>query len=146
MWMKREFLLLAVIHAFAIFPAWAHHAYSAEYDENKPIRLEGTIALMEWVNPHAVIHVDVRNSDGSISRWAIQSNSPNTLLRRGITKKSVEPGMKVVIEGYQARNGSTSAVGAVMTFGDGRAIFLGSRIEWPWPPKARNGVPNPDNQ
>ena len=146
MYIRRLVLFLALIHAFVMLPAWGHHAYLAEYDDTKPIRLEGTIAGMEWVNPHAVIHVDVKNADGSVASWSIENNSPNTLLRRGLTKKSVEPGMKVTIEGYQARNGGNKALGAVMTFSGGRSIVLGSRIEWPWPPKTPATAPASDGK
>ena len=107
-------------------PTWAHHSFAAEFDANKLVKLHGTVTQMEWVNPHAWIHINVRNPDGTTTEWMIEGNTPNGLLRRGFTKKSLEPGTEVFIEGYQAKSGDNKANGASITFKDGKKLFLGS--------------------
>lgn len=104
----------------------AHHAFSAEFDEKKPVKLVGTVSRVEWVNPHAWIHVDVKNPDGTVTEWAIEGGTPNTLLRRGLTKNSLPVGTEIVVEGYQAKAGGPRANGRDLTFKDGRKLFLGS--------------------
>jgi hypothetical protein len=138
----RRFVPTLSFFAVAALPVTAHHSYSAEFNEAKPIRLIGIITEMEWVNPHCVIHVDVRNAEGSLSNWAVEGNSPNTLLRRGLTKRSIAPGTEVIVEGYQARNGSNTVAGVEIVFNDGRSVFLGSHLEWPWPPRTRPSPPD----
>jgi len=122
--------LAAGVAATALFlsvmAAFAHHAFSAEFDVNKPIRLEGTVAKMEWVNPHAWIHIDVKKPDGSTERWMIEGGTPNTLFRRGVTKDSLLPGTTIIVTGYQAKDGSLKGNGRDLTFADGRKLFLGS--------------------
>jgi len=114
---------LAILLAAA--QAWAHHAFAAEFDINKPVKLQGTVTQMEWINPHAWIHIDVKGSDGKITSWMVEGGSPNILLRRGFTKKSLEKGTEVIVEGYQAKNGENMANGANITFKDGKRLFLG---------------------
>jgi Family of unknown function (DUF6152) len=104
----------------------AHHAFAAEFDANKPVSFKGTITKMEWVNPHTWLHVDVRKPDGAVENWAIEAGTPNVLFRRGFTKESLLPGTEVVVEGYQAKDGSHRANGRDLTFPDGRKLFLGS--------------------
>ena len=103
----------------------AHHAFAAEFDINKPVKLQGVVTGMEWINPHAWIHIDVKGADGRITSWMVEGGSPNILLRRGFTKKSLEKGTEVIVEGYQAKNGENSANGANITFKDGKRLFLG---------------------
>lgn len=107
-------------------PAWAHHSFAAEFDRSKVVNITGTIIKMEWVNPHAWIHVAAKNPDGTTTEWMIEANTPNGLLRRGFTKKSLEEGTEVIIRGYQAKSGDNKANGSTMTFKDGKKLFLGS--------------------
>jgi hypothetical protein len=106
--------------------AWAHHAFSAEFDSQKPIELRGTVVRMEWVNPHTWIHIDVKGPGGTTERWMIEGGPPNSLLRRGFTKKSLVPGTEVFVEGFRAKDRSRKANGRDVTFTDGTKLFLGS--------------------
>jgi hypothetical protein len=122
---------LAVILAaggllLAAAPAWAHHAFAAEFDADKPIKFKGTVTKMEWINPHAWIHLDVKGEDGTVTSWMIEAAAPNALLRRGWTKNSLLAGTEIVIEGYQAKDGANRGNGSVITFTDGRKLFVGS--------------------
>src|SRR5450432_4014522 len=99
----------AAVVAMAILagaPVWAHHAFAAEFDAKKPVKLRGTVTKMEWINPHARIHVDVMGPDGKVVSWMIEAGTPNTLFRRGFTKDSLAKGTEILIDGYQAKDGS----------------------------------------
>jgi len=111
---------------YAGVPVNAHHAFSAEFDQTVPIKLEGTVAKMEWVNPHAWIYVDVKKSDGSVEQWKIEGGTPNALFRRGFTKDSLKTGTAIVVTGYRAKDGTLKGNGRDLTFPDGRKLFLGS--------------------
>jgi hypothetical protein len=110
----------------AAAPAWAHHAFAAEFDAKKPIHLEGVVSKVELINPHAWIHVDVKAADGKVTTWMIEAGSPNVLLRRGFTKTTVPNGTPVVVDGYQSKDGSMRGNGRDITLPDGRKLFLGS--------------------
>ena len=106
--------------------AWAHHAFAAEFDINQPVKLQGKVQKMEWINPHAWIHVDVKKPDGSVESWMVEFGTPNTLLRRGFTRESLKPGTEILVEGYQAKDGANRAVGANLTYAkDGKRLFMG---------------------
>ena len=110
----------------AALPAWAHHSFASEFDVSKPVKLQGTVTQMEWINPHSWIHIDVKGPDGKIVPWMVEGGSPNALLRRGFTKAALPAGTEILIEGYQAKDGSNRANGRDITFADGRKLFLGS--------------------
>jgi hypothetical protein len=118
-------LIAAGLLLFAI-PVWAHHAFAAEFDENKQIKVRGTVTKMEWINPHAWLHISVKGNDGAIVNWDIELGPPNALIKRGWTKNSLPAGTELLVEGYQAKDGSFRANGRDITFPDGKKLFAGS--------------------
>jgi hypothetical protein len=104
----------------------AHHAFTAEFDTKKPVKLRGTIAKIEMVNPHSWIYIDVKNDDGTTSQWMLEAGSPNVLVRRGFSKAAIPKGTEVIFEGFQAKDGSNRANGRDITFPDGKKLFIGS--------------------
>jgi hypothetical protein len=117
---------MAAVLAFGPGSALAHHAFSAEFDANKPVQLLGSVVKVEWINPHTWIHIDVKEPDGKTTRWMIEGGTPNTLLRSGLTRDSLPPGTEIRVDGYRAKNGTNRANGRDLTFADGRKLFMGS--------------------
>jgi len=107
-------------------PASAHHAFAAEFDAKRPVKLRGTVTKMEWINPHAWVHIDVKKDDGSVEEWMIEAGTPNTLLRRGFTRDSLKPGTEIIVDGYQSKDGSLRANGRDVTLPSGQTLFLGT--------------------
>jgi len=107
-------------------PMRAHHAFSAEFDATKPLKLEGAVTEVEWINPHTWIHIAVKSSDGKTDDWMIEGGTPNTLLRRGFTEDSLKVGTVIKIDGYQAKDGTNKANGRDLTLPDGRKLFMGT--------------------
>ena len=132
------FVLVAGVLFLAAVPMWAHHAFAAEFDASKPIKLKGTVTKMEWINPHAWIHIDVKGEDGKVSPWMIEAAAPNALLRRGFTKNSLLTGMEILVEGYQAKDAAQRANGSMITFADGRKLFVGSSAGEPGAPPRKD--------
>ena len=124
--MKGMVATLVLLILWAVTPASAHHAFAAEFDAKKPIKLRGTVTKMEWINPHAWIHIDVKKADGTVDEWMVEAGTPNTLLRRGFTKDSLKAGTEIVVDGYQSKDGSLRANGRDVTLPDGKTLFLGS--------------------
>src|SRR5579862_3033152 len=120
--------LAGVAMFFAPSPARAHHAFAAEFDGNKPIKfVDATVTKWQLINPHSWIYVDVKQPDGTVQNWAIEAGSPNVLLRRGITKDTLKPGDKIIVEGYQSKDGSHRANGRDLRLPNGQQLFLGSQ-------------------
>jgi hypothetical protein len=117
-------------------PVSAHHAFAAEFDATKPLKLHGTVTKMEWINPHAWIHIDVKNPDGTVTNWMVEGGSPNTLLRNGFTKNSLPPGTEIVVDGYQSKDESNKMNGRDITLPDGRKLFVGSAGQGSAPEKS----------
>ena len=123
--------LFRVIAAAALLvstgvPVLAHHSFAAEFDANKAVTIKGKVVEVEWVNPHSWIHIDVASPDGKVERWAVEGGAPNALLRRGWTKNSLPPGIEIIVEGFQAKDGAFRANGRDITFPDGKRLFIGS--------------------
>ncbi|HSR06275.1 MAG TPA: DUF6152 family protein [Bryobacteraceae bacterium] len=124
--MRMKLYVILAGLALTVAPIWAHHAFAAEFDGNKPVKLQGKVTKMEWINPHAWIHIDVKDADGKVTNWMVECGAPNGLLRRGFTKASLPPGSEILVNGWQAKDGSNRANGSDLTFADGRKLFIGT--------------------
>ncbi len=125
--MKVRNLTIAILAALLpVSSAQAHHAFGAEFDPNRPLLIKGEVIKVEWVNPHAWIHVAREMDDGTTESWMVEGGTPNTLLRRGITRDSLKPGIYLVVDGYQSKDRSNRANGRNITYADGTTLFLGS--------------------
>jgi len=128
--MQKTLALAGVIAGIALMlhagPAAGHHAFAAEFDATVPFKVKGTVTKMEWINPHAWIHLDVKIPGGKVEKWMIEGGPPNALFRRGFTRASLPVGTEILVEGFRAKDGSLKGNGRDLTLGDGRRLFLGS--------------------
>ena len=123
--MKLAAIAVGVSVLLGAAQAWAHHAFAAEFDVNKPLTLKGSLVKWDMVNPHSWFHLNVKDKDGKVTEWLVEGGSPNQLIRLGVTKNTVPVGTELVIEGYQAKDGTNKAVGRNFVLSDGKRLFLG---------------------
>ena len=117
---------LGLLAALTATPVVAHHAFNSEFDAKRPVKFKGTVTKMVWVNPHAWIYVEVKKADGSVDEWMVEAGTPNTLLRRGLTRQSLPVGTEITVDGYQSKDGSLRANGRDLTLPNGQTLFIGS--------------------
>ena len=119
--MPKIFLLSLLLAALPALQA--HHSFAAEFDTAKPVKMTGVVTKVEWQNPHIWFYIDVKGSDGAVTNWGFSGGAPGQLMRRGITKKVIQEGMTITVEGFRSKDGSNNANGARVTFPDGSSVF-----------------------
>ena len=122
---KSALVVAGVWLLLGALPVWAHHAFSAEFDISKPLKMQGTLTKWEMINPHSWFHINVKGADGTVVPWLVEAGTPNQLIRLGVTKNTLPIGTEFIIEGYQAKDGTNRAVGRNFVLADGRRLFLG---------------------
>src|SRR5690242_10100512 len=127
--MKVRVFLIAILLLAAAAPLLAHHAFAAEFDRSKPIKVTGTVSKLDWRNPHIWIYVDVKDESGTVSTWGFQGGPPAYLTRSGWTKNDLKPGTVVTMQGFRASDGSHHASGGGVTLANGKKIFVGAAEE-----------------
>jgi hypothetical protein len=121
-----SFVAASLIFSLAAIPVYAHHAFAAEFDGTKPLKLRGTVKKVELINPHSWFHIDVKGDDGKVVTWMIEGGSPNALIRLGFTQQSLPIGTEIIVDAFQAKDGSNKACGVDLTYAsDGKRLFMG---------------------
>ena len=123
--MRRAVVGVGVGLLLAAAPVRAHHAFSSEFDINKPFKFRGILTQWEMINPHSWFHFDVKDESGTVVSWMIEGGSPNQLIKQGVTKHTLAIGTEMIIEGYQAKDATNKGVGRNLVLADGRRLFLG---------------------
>ena len=123
---KLAALALVVSGLFVSMPAFAHHSFAAEYDAKKPVKLMGTITKVELVNPHGWVYIDVKGADGKTENWGCETGAPNALIRRGWKRDTLKAGDVITVDGFRAKDGSTTMNARSVTFANGKSVFAGS--------------------
>ena len=121
----RGVVVLGAAALLSAAPLSGHHAFSAEFDVEQPLTLEGRLVKWEMINPHSWFHIDVEAGDGTVSTWLVEGGSPNELIRQGVNRNTVEIGTFLAVEGYRAKDGTEKAVGRNFVLEDGERLFLG---------------------
>ena len=126
--MRTNLILMIVITILlgAAAPVWAHHAFYAEFDSAKPLKLRGTVSKVELINPHSWFHIDVKDASGKVEEWSFEAGTPSGMIRNGYKPGIIKAGAEVTIKGFRARDGSNNASGGRVTFADGRSVFTAS--------------------
>jgi hypothetical protein len=134
-------VLVVVVLALCCLPVYAHHSFAAEYDTKKPVELTGTVTSIEWVNPHAWIHLDVKDESGKVTSWNFELGSPNLLLRNGWRKDTIKPGDVITVSGSAAKDGSNIANAKTVKTPDGKRVFNAGSSGEPGTPGAPTAPP-----
>jgi hypothetical protein len=122
----KSLLLASFAFLAASLPVFAHHSFAAEYDDTKPVKVTGVVTKVEWLNPHIWFYIDVKGARGKMVNWAFSGAAPGQLMRRGVTKDHIQPGMTVVVDGFRAKDGSENGYGRIVTLPDGTNVFTGN--------------------